>query len=342
MENIRGLNFNVDAQAPVVEDVVVEPSGAEDAVENVVPDTVGEVIENTPTAITLESLTNNRFKSIEEIEALASEYEALKNQPKFEYKSEFTKELDDFISKGGDAYKFIEASRINTKDLSPIDIARNHCILIEGMTKEEADNYLADEYKQVEDPDYYGYTQGQIDIATRKLERESKKMLQEIEEFKTKATYIDPKGLEQKGPEINPEQEAANNKVAQELMTAATSFVGNDINFSEGDISAKVKIPVFDTEFMKVVANNPSAIFDKFTNEKGDIDYAKFMRVANFIADPDKYDQSIIKTVHSQGREALLNNVNNVSNNQATKGDFANTIIPEGMSQRDFILNQIE
>ncbi len=342
MENIRGLDFNVDAQAPVVEDVVVESSGAEEAVENVVPDTVGEVIENTPTAITLESLTNNRFKSIEEIEALASEYEALKNQPKFEYKSEFTKELDDFISKGGDAYKFIEASRINTKDLSPIDIARNHCILIEGMTKEEADNYLADEYKQVEDPDYYGYTQGQIDIATRKLERESKKMLQEIEEFKTKATYIDPKGLEQKGPEINPEQEAANNKVAQELMTAATSFVGNDINFSEGDISAKVKIPVFDTEFMKVVANNPSAIFDKFTNEKGDIDYAKFMRVANFIADPDKYDQSIIKTVHSQGREALLNNVNNVSNNQATKGDFANTIIPEGMSQRDFILNQIE
>jgi hypothetical protein len=341
MNNIRGLDFNVDTslQEPVVETTI----------ENVSPDvietnenSVQEATEPTSSTVTLESLTNNKFKSIEEIEALASEYEALKNQPKFEYKSEFTKELDDFISKGGDAYKFIEASRINTKDLSPIDIARNHCILIEGMTKEEADNYLADEYKQVEDPEYYGYTQGQIDIATRKLERESKKMLQEIEEFKTKATYIDPKASEQKVAGLTPEQEAANNKVAQELMNAATSFSGSDINFSEGDISANVKIPVFDVEFMKTVASNPSAIFDKFTNEKGDIDYVKFMRVANFIANPDKYDQSIIKTAHSQGRESLLNNVNNVSNNQATKGDFANTIIPEGMSQRDFILNQIE
>ena len=94
--------------------------------------------------------------------------------------------------------------------------------------------------------------------------------------------------------------------------------------------------------FKNTLMSTTYTIFDKFTNEKGDIDYAKFMRVANFIADPDKYDQSIIKTVHSQGREALLNNVNNVSNNQATKGDFASNTVPEGMSQRDFILNQIE
>jgi hypothetical protein len=337
MNNIRGLDFSVDTS--------VQESIVEEAVEAVLSDVVEAVQETTEpvlNTVTLESLTNNRFKSIEEIEALALENESLKNQPKFEYKSEFTKELDDFISKGGDAYKFIEASRINTKDLSPIDIARNHCILIEGMTKEEADNYLADEYKQVEDPEYYGYTQGQIDIATRKLERESKKMLQEIEEFKTKATYIDPKASEQKVSELTPDQEAANNKVEQELINAATSFSGSDISFNEGDISATVKIPVFDVEFMKTVASNPNAIFDKFTNEKGDIDYVKFMRVVNFIANPDKYDQSIIKTAHSQGRESLLNNVNNVSNNQATKGDFANTIIPEGMSQRDFILNQIE
>jgi hypothetical protein len=275
----------------------------------------------TPT-ITLESLTNGRFKSAEEIEALAAEAERLKSTPT--YKTDFAKNIDEFVANGGDPYDFVKYSKITTEGLSDVDVAILHKKLTTKvpMTDDQIKRLVTNKYKQVEDPEFHGFNEDDILIGADELANDAPRLRAEIEAMKQKATYVAPKQEEQLAQQIDPKVAEENERTARELQAAYDNFKGHELAINEGEISAKVNLPVADSEFLKQVSSDPTAIFSKFIGADGKVDYNKFLRVANYAANPDAYEAIIAKTAFSQGQEKFLAKINNPSEIQPTKGEL--------------------
>ena len=342
MEDVLDFSNGV---VPVVEEVVVpqEPITFETTTDPVSEAPITDEQQEPIIApiTTFEQLTNGKFKSVEEVDSILSEYEALKNAPKFDYKTPLAKSLDEYVANGGDPYKFIEASRLDVDSMSLIEKAKAYYKYIDNtnLAPEDIEALLIDEYKQVEDADFYGFSEHQVNVGKAKLARDVAKFEKELTDFKTKSMTT-PEAPKAQEPIVDPAIEEQNNRILKDLQEKASAFNGHKVALAEDDFEGEVNVPVYNADFIKAVSQNPSAIFDAFTNPDGSIDYAKFLRVANYASNPDAYEKTILKTGISNGRGNILNKINNPSTNQATKGDLANKGLPEGMTDREFILNQ--
>lgn len=190
------------------------------------------------------------------------------------------------------------------------------------MTEEQIKRLITNKYKQVAEPDDFGFSEDDILIGADELANDAPRLRQEIDAMKAKATYIAPTPQE---PTVDLRVAEENAATSRELKLAFEGFKGHELNISDGEINAKVNLPIADAEFLKLVSSDPTAIFSKFTDANGKVDYNKFMRVANYIANPDAYEALIAKTAFSQGQEKFINTINNTTEIQTTKGEFVAT-----------------
>ena len=337
------FNYRDSEQAPIQEEIV-EQVQVNDTIENTEvaePVQVQEVIAETPAevvnqeVVTLEKLTNNKFKDLSEIDAIVSEYESLKN--KGVYKTEFAKNLDEFIASGGDAEDFIRASKISVDGLTDIEKAKLHLKLTgpKDLTDDEIDTFIKRKYSYSED-EFSEVDPIMAKLGAAQLKIDAEKYTQEILDIKNKATYI-PEKVEAKSPNngLSQEEIDAANLAHKQLQEGLNSFTGYELSIEDEESKVKVSIPIADKEFLKQASEDPTVIFSKFYREDGSIDTNKFYRAVNYIANMDEYDKIIAKTSVSQGKESLLNKFNNPSDTQTNKGEFS-----KGKMSREEFLNQ--
>ena len=271
--------------------------------------------EDAPKA-TLAQLTNDKYKTIEDIESLEKELADLKNAPK-KTGDEFIDDLHEFIKNGGDPYDYVKASQITVEGLSDLDIVKLKMKLNNDadLTDDEIDEYVRDRYKQYEDPSFYDIDEKKAKLGLAQLKIDAKRDKDDILSFKKKATYKAPEKVEQVADPKIAEEEA---RIEKELTSAFKSFKG--LEFSDENV--KVNIPIADKAFMEECVKNPYALFNSFKDKEGNVDYPRFLDAINYLSNPEEYRKIIAKTVFAQGRESQVKEITNPSEIQTTKGEL--------------------
>jgi len=275
---------------------------------------------------TLAQLTNDKYKSIEEIEALEKELAELKNAPK-KTGDEFIDDLHEFVKNGGNPYDYVKASQITVEGLSDLDIVKLKMKLNNDadLTDDEIDEYVRDRYKQYDDADLYGIDEKKAKLGLAQLKIDAKRDKEDILSFKKKATYNAPEKAEQVVDPKVAEEEA---RIEKELTSAFKSFKGLEF----ADENVKVNIPIVDKAFVEECVKNPYALFNSFKDKDGNVDYNKFLDAMNYLSNPDEYRKTLVKTAYSQGMESQVGKITNPSEIQTTKGE----LVKRGLTDAEF------
>lgn len=276
----------------------------------------------------LAELTDGKVKSKEEIEALI----AKANSPK-EYKSEFAKQLDEYVAKGGDPKKFLE---YQTKDYSQYkedDLIKLK--LIEEnpeLTQREVEALFNKKYGYY-DPD----DDSDEAVAARAEQRlEAKKALQFFETKKVKDLEVP----------INERQKAAEDYLAQQKAWEETHTKEVEKFFSEKDAlkfefaiqdsadKDKLIPQVFEwklnaTDKQNLVeAQKKVSLLSYCTDEGGRINQEKLAMVTEFAKNPSRFLTAMANTLVSNERERFF------------KEDLINAKRPDNMNQEKTLSKQ--
>ena len=333
----RPVEPSVEPQVDSVEPVV-EPQATTEPI--ITPEPTHEPTKVTET-ITLESLTGGRFKELTDIEKIIQENESLNSTPTSVYKTDFAKNIDEYVANGGDPETFIKASKIDIDKLSPIDAAKLYHTLLSDtpLTEDEVNLLIADQYSNYTEEEALelGISESKIKLGQINLKKDADKFKKALAEFKAKATTVEKKEPVQQVYQPT-EQEI---KAQKELQEAFSKFSGSKITYTQEDTNVDFDVPVYDKDFLSQGVQSPDAIFQKFVDSKGAIQYDKFIEAVNILSDIDKYKQDIAKAYFNKGIEYHLNKINNAGiDNHTTKGDFV--AARDGLSIKASILQQIK
>jgi len=269
----------------------------------------------------LAELTDGKLKSKEEIEALFEKA----NAPK-EYKSEFAKQLDEYVAKGGDPKKFLE---YQTKDYSQHtegDLIKLK--LIEEnpeLTQREVDALFNKKYGYYDEDD-----DSDEAVAARAEQRlEAKKALQ----------FFETKKVKDLEAPIDERQKAAEDYLAQQKVWEETHTKEVDSFFSEKDAlkfefaiqdsadKDKLIPQVFEwklnaTDKQNLVeAQKKVSLLSYCTDEGGRINQEKLAMVTEFAKNPSKFLTAMANNLVSNERERFVNE------------DLINAKRPDNMNQ---------
>ncbi len=281
------------------------------------------------TPITLAKLTNDKYKSIEDIEALEQELADLKNAPK-KTGDEFIDDLHEFVKNGGDPYDYVKASKITIEGLSDLEIVKLKMKLNNDadLTDEEIDEYVRDRYNQYEDRELYGIDEKKAKLGLAQLKLDAKRDKDDIMAIRSKSMYN--RKVEEKV--IDPAIVESEERITRELNNAHKSYKGSELVYED----VKVKIPIADQSFLDECVKNPNAIFNAFRNNDGVVDYEKFLDVVNYISNPTNYKNTIAKTAYSKGVESQVNKITNPSEIQTEKGESMKRVLNEDEFKAQF------
>lgn len=255
----------------------------------------------------LAELTGGKVKSKEDIEALIAKADSPK-----EYKSEFAKQLDEYVSKGGDPKKFLEYQSKDYTQYAEGDLIKLK--LIEEnpeLTQREVDALFNKKY---------GYFEADDDsdeaVAARAEQRlEAKKALQ----------FFETKKVKELEPPIDERQKAAEDYIAQQKAWEETHSKEVDTFFAEKD-TLKFEFAVQDsadkdklipqvfewklnaTEKQNLVeAQKKVSLLSYCTDEGGRINQEKLAMVTEFAKNPNKFLTAMANNLVSNERERFVN-----------------------------------
>ena len=307
------------------------------ATETVVTETQGTELpltDNTPvndTPITTETTptysfekefqekTKGKFKSVEEIEALAAEYEKLKSQPKEDFADDFVKSLNDYVKKGGKADTFIEMQKINPTEMSDLQVVAAHLKLVKGidLTDEQIEGYIIDKYKAVDNPEDLGLASWQVAAGQAELKLDAERFRAELEVLKVKKLEVQSipqveQGLTQEQLEIIENRQ----RILGDLTASADNYNGYEVALNDPEMKVSVKIGTEQTEIAKIkhILEAPEdRIWELFVGENGQIDKTKLYRGLQYLQNPDKYNAVIASNAYSQGKMSVIDSMNNAT-----------------------------
>jgi len=139
-------------------------------------------------------MSNGMFKTIEEFQQaevfdrvsqydqLVEELEQYRNaQP--EYANDFTKELDEYVRGGGDPKAFFEIVTANYDEVSDIDLMTKDLMSKQGLTSEEAQNFINYRYKL----DTEEFTDKEAEMGKLNMKMDANKVREEFKALQEKA-----------------------------------------------------------------------------------------------------------------------------------------------------------
>lgn len=254
----------------------------------------------------LAELTDGKVKSKEEIEALI----AKANSPK-EYKSEFAKQLDEYVAKGGDPKKFLEYQTKDYTKYKEDDLIKLK--LIEEnpeLTQREVEALFNKKYGYY-DPD----DDSDEAVAARAEQRlEAKKALE----------FFETKKVKELEPPMDERQKAAEDYIAQQKAweeahskEVDTFFSAKDtlkFEFAVQDSADKEKLipQVFEwklnaTDKQNLVeASKKVSLLSYCTDEGGRINVEKLAMITEIAKNPSKFLTAVANNLVSNERERFV------------------------------------
>ena len=183
--------------------------------------------------------TKGKYKSVDEILNLESEYEKLKSQPKEEFADDWVKSLNDYVKKGGKADTFIEMQKINPTEMSDLEVVVSHLKLVKNLnlTDDQIEGYIIDKYKAVDNPEDLGLASWQVSAGQAELKMDAERFRSELEALKVKKLEIQATQQVEQG--LTQEQIAERegyNKFMQELSEGVNSYTGYEVSLNDPEM----------------------------------------------------------------------------------------------------------
>lgn len=263
-----------------------------------------ELIESIDNAV--KNLTGGTSSTIEE---LFEEYKSLRDSEKTIFKDDFIKEAVEFYNKTGSLTPYLEATSINFEEMNDEKIMRHNLKSQNPTLSDRAIErlYLRDIINKYS-LDADRFDEDEVELGKELLKADADKL---------RKTLVD----EQKNFR-QPESEPEDNSEAEALQKSYIESVNNSkvtrdllenkrvlVDYNDQSFSYEIDNP----EQLKEMALDSSKFFGLFQDEKGNIDFDKWYRVASYALDPQTYDQSLISHGVGLGQEKVVKDLKNPS-----------------------------
>ena len=267
-------------------------------------DSRDELIESIDNAV--KNLTGGTSSTIEE---LFEEYKSLRDSEKTTFKDDFIKEAVEFYNKTGSLTPYLEATSINFEEMTDEKIMRHNLKTQNPTLSDRAIErlYLRDIINKYS-LDADRFDEDEVELGKELLKADADKL---------RKTLVD----EQKNFR-QPESEPEDNSEAEALQKSYIESVNNSkvtrdllenkrvlVDYNDQSFSYEIDNP----EQLKEMALDSSKFFGLFQDEKGNIDFDKWYRVASYALDPQTYDQSLISHGVGLGQEKVVKDLKNPS-----------------------------
>lgn len=225
----------------------------------------------------------------------------------YKFKDDFIKGAVEFYEKTGDLTPYLQAKTVDFTKLSDEDILRRnlreqYSELSDGAFERLYKQQVVDKYKL--DPDEWSEEDAQ-------LERE----LMKVEASKLRSKYQEwQQGF--KAPE--PEPTDADKLVAEQMQRFEQDVKENTLTKSLLE-NKKISMKTQDGEFNYEVEPNQllemtldnDRFFAQFANEKGELDYDRWYKVAAYSSNPEQFERSLINFGKTLGRQEIAKEIKN-------------------------------
>jgi hypothetical protein len=231
----------------------------------------------------------------------------------YKFKDDFIKGVVEFYEKTGDLTAYLQAKTVDFNKMSDEEILRRelreqYSELSDGAFERLYKQQVVDKYKL--DPDEWSEDDAQ-------LERE----LMKVEASKLRSKYVEwQNGF--KAPE--PEPTDADKQMAEQMARFEQEVKTNPL--TKGLVeNKKISLKTQDGEFNYEV--EPNALLDmtldndrffaQFANEKGELDYDRWYKVAAYSNNPEQFERSLINFGKTLGRQEIAKEIKNPTVNTA-------------------------
>lgn len=231
----------------------------------------------------------------------------------YKFKDDFIKGVVEFYEKTGDLTAYLQAKTVDFNKMPDEEILRRE---LREQYSELSDSAFERLYKQ-QVVDKYKLDPDEWSEEDAQLERE----LMKVEASKLRSKYIEwQNGF--KAPE--PEPTDADKQMAEQMARFEQEVKTNP--FTKGLVENKrISLKTQDGEFNYEV--DPSALLDmtldndrffaQFANDKGELDYDRWYKVAAYSNNPEQFERSLINFGKTLGRQEIAKEIKNPTVNTA-------------------------
>jgi len=245
--------------------------------------------------------SNGRFNSLADIE------KALEEAPTNAFANEQVAKINEYVKEGGNLNDFIKTQTVDYSTMSPDGLVREHIMMTEGLTSEEADLMIESDFGVSSNA-----TAREKQIAEIKLKRQANKALEFLSENQRKWSV--PQGADNKA-----NQEAINAKWESDVGSAAKTIQNIDIALNKTDkFSYKVEPDVL--KKVQDTVKRPQDFFKRYIKADGTEDVAGFVRDLVKLEQFDTIVRSAAANNKAEGKAEVIKDIKNPDFEGKNKG----------------------
>jgi hypothetical protein len=244
--------------------------------------------------------SNGRFNSLADID------KALEEAPQNAFANEQIAKLNEYVKQGGRLEDFVKTQTVDYSAMSQQDLVREHIMMSEGLTAEEADLLLESDYGVAESA-----SEREKQLASIKLKRAANVAQKALIENQQKwsVPLADTKA----------EQEAITQKWKSDLTTATGKIENLEVALNQTDkFSYKVEQDV--KQKIQTALERPQAFFNRYINPDGTENVQKFVEDMIWLEKKEEIVRSAASTTKSQGKKEVIDEIKNPDYKGQNKG----------------------
>lgn len=302
VEETQEQPAEVDKEVETVSEETEQPvDNTEELQEDDSRDKLVESIDNA-----VKNLTGGTSGTIEE---LFEEYKSLRDSEKTSFKDDFIKNAVEFYNKTGSLTPYLEATSLNFEEMTDEKIMRHNLKSQNPTLSDRAIErlYLRDIINKYS-LDADRFDEDEVELGKELLKADADKLRKTLVD--EQKNFIQPESK----PEDNSEAEAQQTAFIESVNTnnVTRDLLENKrilVDYNDQSFSYEIENP----EQLKDMALDSTKFFALFQDEKGNIDFDKWYKVASYALDPETYNQSLISHGVGLGQEKVVKDLKNPS-----------------------------
>lgn len=244
----------------------------------------------------LSEKTGGRFKSIEEIDA------ALKEAPASAYANEQIAKLNEYVSGGGKFEDFVRTQTVDYSQMSDVDVlaASMQTFNDDGLSQDDIQFLLTQKYGVAEDA-----TEDAKRLARISLKQDATAAKKALLEHQQKWSV--PQTSDQ---DVQATQQAGLEKWKGDLSKGVDAATKVEIKITD-DVSFDFNLDDKAKASIKENYADPRKFFERYRNEDGSDNVAKFVRDMAILENFDNIGPALAAYGKSEGKDGVLKDLNN-------------------------------
>lgn len=235
--------------------------------------------------------SNGRFNSLADID------KALEEAPQSVFANEQVAKINEYVKQGGKLEDFVKTQTVDYTQMNPAQLVKEHMMMTEGLTSEEADLMIDADYGISSDA-----SERDRKLAEIKMKRASKTALNYLQDNQQK--WATPNA------DMAARQEAIDKKWLSDLDTATQQVKSLDIALNQTD---KFSYTVEPATLSKIKAelNRPEAFFRRYINKDGTENVKQFVEDMVKLNQFDAIVRSAAANNKAKGKEEVIRDIKN-------------------------------